>query len=173
MTADLKVSPGAILRRNDGFQRRHGLPSIPDFSGVRVANGKSREDTFYAEDINKWEKHGGCLMALHGQILKAQEEVEREIDEVGSLSASYIAAVKKIRGELGNDVDSIAKASARLKVETAKAIDEYRAALTLWTSPEMERAISNAERLATALKSVNELKSQSITFAVLDKKTGA
>lgn len=110
-------------------------------------------------------------MALHGQIIKAQEEVEREISEVGTLSSTYIAAVKKIRGELINDVDSIAKATARLKTETGKAIAEYNAALTLWTSPDMERAIVNAERLATALGAVNDLKSQSITFAVLDAKT--
>ena len=110
-------------------------------------------------------------MALHGQIIKAQEELENEIEQIGTLSSAYISAVKKIRGELGNDVESIAKATLRLKAETAKAVEDYRAARDLWTSPEMERAIGNAERLAKALQSVNELKSQSITFAVLDKKT--
>ncbi len=113
-------------------------------------------------------------MALHGQILAAQEAVKEEIEEQGVLSAAYVAAVKKIRGELANDVESVAKASARLKAETGKAIDSYRAALSLWTSPEMREAIDNAERLARALESVNALRSQSITFAVLEsKKTAA
>ena len=163
MKYDLIIN-GSLAKKSAAFMQKHGM-LFP-----KSSQHDHKGDLWKTKDVVLWEKQGGCLVALYSQIIAAETAVVQEIDETKLLTDSYVLAVKKIRNELLNDVDSIAKATNRLKTETGKMIDSYKSAMDLWTSKEMNQAIENAERLSLALKAVSELKSNNITFTVLDTK---
>ena len=171
---DLICRPGATDRRVMHLSRRLGLADIAAVGRKLVPKlrGGGTEDGWNAEDIHRYEREGGVLMAAMSGLLEAQKAVTIEVEQLGEFSEAYMKAVRKIRGELVNDVDSVAKATARLKTETTKSIELHQSTIDLWNSPQMEAAIHNAERLAKALESISAVQQNNITFAVLSKNGG-
>lgn len=103
------------------------------------------------------------MQVTQSMALEATEEVRR-------LSEAYLEHVKKFRGEVKNDIQSIRAAHDAVDRTVNQMAEVYRRTAALLTSPEFEQAIANAERLATALKAISELKSHNLTFAILDRK---
>jgi negative regulator of replication initiation len=96
--------------------------------------------------------------------------IEELTDDVRSALKLYEDTVVKFRSSVKNDIAS-AKSSAIAIAENVRRMgDVYHSTAAMLTTPEFEKAIANAERMATALKAISELNSHSITFAVLDKK---
>lgn len=100
-------------------------------------------------------------------VKKAMEDGLHEIDEA---LAGYNRVLVQFRSTIKNDLSSLAASAAKVQAENAKIAQACRAVIEVMTSPDMEEAIANAERLANALKAISELKSHNITFAVLGRK---
>lgn len=102
------------------------------------------------------------------------ESVEDAFDEakteLSRQQTAYNLLLKEFRTTIKNDLSSLSASSDRVKGECEKMSNAYRKAQDTLTSPDMERAIVNAERLAAALTAISGLENQSLTFAVIDKK---
>lgn len=100
---------------------------------------------------------------------------EAKMTEIVSVEASERAtqALEKLEGKLksfrsvlGNDLTSIKAASQRVNTEVAGMSAQYAAAQALLTSPEFDRAIANAERMATALEAISRLSDTSLNVSI-------
>lgn len=74
--------------------------------------------------------------------------------------------LKSFRSVLGNDLTSIKAASQRVNTEVSGMTAQYAAAQALLTSPEFDRAIANAERMATALEAISRLSDTSLNVSI-------
>lgn len=79
---------------------------------------------------------------------------------------SLKAALDQFKATIGNDLASIKAAAARVQSETNRMKEGYLAAQHILSTPEFERAIANAERMATALSAISELAETKISVAV-------
>ena len=80
--------------------------------------------------------------------------------------ASLDTAGKAFLSHVRNDLTSMKAASDRVQSEVTQMQQRYRAAQDLLTSPEFERAIANAERMATALQAIAGLSETRLSVAV-------
>lgn len=143
---------------------------------------------FRADELDAWILSGGLLWqgpVLGGRTRGEQQnegdysmaDVEQAYKEaankVGAAKEAYSKIVADFKGNIKNDLTSISASADRVLRENEKMRAAYAAAAGLLTSPEMEKAIANAERLAKALEAISALQSHSITFAVIDKKPPA
>ena len=76
--------------------------------------------------------------------------------------------VRKFRERIKNDLSSMKASSDRVQSEVSQMSEKYKAAQEILTSPVMEKAIANAERLAIALKQISELSETKLSIAVFD-----
>ncbi len=76
------------------------------------------------------------------------------------------STLDKFRSTIANDLTSIKAASSKVQAETLQMKQAYMAAQSILTSPEFDRAVSNAERLAAALESISRLSETRIKVAV-------
>lgn len=161
-----------------------GAPPFPQLK----PHGRWREGVgIDAKELNAWIVAGGFDWALvnrtsstgamqnegdyvMGDVERAYESAN---EKIGSAQDAYLSTVKRFKGEIKNDLTAISAAADRVARENEKMRAAYEAAAKTLTSPDMERAIANAERLAAALRSISELQNHSITFAVLDRKPQA
>lgn len=74
--------------------------------------------------------------------------------------------VRKFRERIKNDLSSMKAASDRVQSEVSQMSEKYKAAQEILTSPVMEKAIANAERLAIALKQISELSETKLSVTV-------
>ena len=79
----------------------------------------------------------------------------------------------KFKSTIANDLTAIKAASTRVQSETLQMKQEYMAAQQLLTTPDFERAIANAERLATALTAIQALNETKVSVAVFNGRDGA
>jgi len=63
----------------------------------------------------------------------------------------------EFRGTVKNDLKSMKAASERVQNEVLQMQEQYKRAQSMLTTPEFIQAIQNAERMAIALKSIQEL----------------
>ncbi len=75
-------------------------------------------------------------------------------------------AADKFRGVVKNDLTSMKAASDRVQTEVTQMRDQYTKVQAILTSPDFQMAVSNAERLATALEAIHKLQGQRIGFAL-------
>ncbi len=87
-------------------------------------------------------------------------------DRANTALENLDTTVRKFRERIKNDLSSMKASSDRVQSEVSQMSEKYKAAQAILTSPEMERAITNAERLAVALKAVSELSETRLNFAV-------
>jgi hypothetical protein len=155
-------------------------PNIHAFekAGV-VRSGLDRTGIMIEVDaIDDWILAGGPswnLLNTH-EGKDAMQDVSDAYDEaneqISRAKEAYDKIVAGFRATIKNDMASISASADRVKGEAAKMTLAYKNAQDMLTTPEMERAILNAERLATALTAISGLENQSLTFAVIDKKVG-
>ncbi len=94
--------------------------------------------------------------------LASEEAVQRATAAAEKLD-QHLAT---FRSRVNNDLASIKAASQRVQTETQSMSEKYAAARDLLTSPEFERAIANAERMATALEAISRLSETKLSVAV-------
>jgi hypothetical protein len=70
------------------------------------------------------------------------------------------------RGSIKNDLSSMKAASERVQSEVLQMRDKYKQAQDMLTSPEFLKAIENAERMASALASIQALTETKVSVAV-------
>lgn len=146
------------------------------FGGLRLPAPERLSTTqspmFSVQKItDEWDKKGGCLVGLEGSIFAAEKVIKEQVGGIEAISDAYIARVRTLRSELKNDSGSVEAATARIKEASLRAVAACKQVVDIWNSKEMADAIANAERLASALRSISELQNASITFAVIDKKS--
>ena len=95
---------------------------------------------------------------------------ERANEQVSKAQEAYNKTITTFRSTIKNDLATIGASADKVRNLAAGLGRESTAAIEIMTSPEMIRALENAERLAAALKAISELQSHSITFAILDRK---
>lgn len=93
----------------------------------------------------------------------AQSEIKAQQIAIRGTFANFLSEATNYVASIRASVDAVRMEGMRLDVACTNSI-------AMLTSSQMESAIKNAERLATALKAISELRSHSITFAVLDTK---
>ena len=130
-----------------------------------------RTSCYHSEVVNKWICVGGWTIPLMEDFVNAEAGLSEAADKVHASADRYTKAVLKLRSEVKNDVASIAAMSSKSVSEIAKLDEAISKLQANMLSPEMITAIANAERLAAALQAISAVQSNSITFAVLDKKT--
>ena len=101
--------------------------------------------------------------------IAATESVDRATVSMDRLRA----AVKGFGSEIKNDLASLKAASQRVQTESEQMRTRYIAAQQVLTSPEFERAIVNAERMAVALKALADLSQTDLSVSVLAGKSPA
>jgi hypothetical protein len=108
----------------------------------------------------------------HYKLWKTSKMIELASVEATERAEEAMARMEKhletFRGRVGNDLTSMKAASQRVQTEVATMSEKYVAARDLLTSPDFERAIANAERMAAALKSISELSETKLSVAVFN-----
>ncbi len=94
--------------------------------------------------------------------IAASESTQRAQSSVEKLKSCLV----DFRGTIKNDLSSMKAASERVQNEVLQMRDRYKQAQDLLTSPEFVKAIENAERMATALESIQKLTETKISVAV-------
>lgn len=159
----------------------------PPFPQPASNHGGVRDAAWKLSEINAWMVAGGLQWVMLGErtTTKAMRlegdynmtdiapEYQKANKVIAEAKAAYDKTLEQFRGAIKNDLASISASADRVQRENAKMKAAYEAAAGTLNSPEMEKAIANAERLATALQAISALQNHSITFAVLDKKTAA
>lgn len=87
-------------------------------------------------------------------------------DRANSALENLDVTVRKFRERIKNDLSSMKASSDRVQSEVIQIGNRYKEAQAILTSPAMETAITNAERLATALKAISELSTTKLSVAV-------
>lgn len=95
-------------------------------------------------------------------MIAATESTVRAQAAIDSLRKMLV----DFRGSLKNDLTSMKAASERVQNEVCQMQEKYRQAQSLLITPEFEKAIANAERMATALESIQKLTETKISVAV-------
>lgn len=112
---------------------------------------------------------GDLVLVSYGQwkvcmeaTIAATESTVRAQAAVDKLKATLV----DFRGTVKNDLSSMKAASERVQNEVLQMQDKYRQAQDLLTTPEFMQAIHNAERMATALKAIQELTETKVSVAI-------
>lgn len=145
------------------------IPSAlqPRLDGVVVRTARVREGLmFRADKIAEWEAQVGPYSFTWRysveQQVAATECAERATAAVERLGA----VVKGFRETVKNDTASMKAASDRVQSEVLQMAAKYKQAQDLLTSPDFERAIANAERMAAALEAISRLAETKLSVAV-------
>ena len=159
-------------------QRQMKIPAIPSTKtglfreGIGIA--LSDEENWINSGIlglaGVWRGSGPTMEDgkdywIMADTTKAYETATEVLDKANQ---QYLKSVAQFRGEIKNDVSAIAASRDKISAEMAKIVKQCTEALALMNSSDMEKAIANAERLATALRSMSEVASHRITFAIMD-----
>ena len=97
-------------------------------------------------------------------------DIEQHAVEVSGAAEEALKSLKasldKFKSTLANDLTSIKAAASRVQSETLQMKQAYQAAQSMLTTPEFERGVANAERMAAALKAISELSETKLSVAV-------
>ncbi len=94
--------------------------------------------------------------------IAATESTTRAQASVDTLKKTLV----DFRGSIKNDLSSMKAASERVQSEVLQMRDKYKQAQDMLTSPEFLKAIENAERMASALASIQALTETKVSVAV-------
>lgn len=87
-------------------------------------------------------------------------------ESVGKIVDGYMDRVRTLKSQLQNDAASVRASCEKIEKDYAKVTKAMSGTVASLTSPEMERAITNAERLAAALTSINAVKENHVVLSV-------
>lgn len=105
--------------------------------------------------LTQWKVSMEASIAATESTARAQASVE-------TLKKTLV----DFRGTIKNDLSSMKAASERVQNEVLQMRDRYKQAQDLLTSQEFVKAIENAERMATALESIQRLTETKVSVAV-------
>lgn len=116
-------------------------------------------ETDHSEEVmvsySQWKTSMEASIAATESTVRAQASIDK-------LRATLV----DFRGSIKNDLTSMKAASERVQNEVLQMQEKYRQAQALLTTPEFMQAIQNAERMATALKAIQELTETKVSVAV-------
>ena len=105
--------------------------------------------------LTQWKVSMEASIAATESTARAQASVE-------TLKKTLV----DFRGTIKNDLSSMKAASERVQSEVLQMRDRYKQAQDLLTSQEFIKAIENAERMAKALESIQQLTETKVSVAV-------
>ena len=138
------------------------------------------------EDLDKWLIAGGNDWTMlegrpkhtkpteNGQDYYIMSDVDKAYEKANEViekaQDAYNTILGRFRSTIKNDLSSISASSDRVTKEVIKMGEQYQKAISTMNSPEMERAIVNAERLASALATIATVQAANISFTLMDNK---
>lgn len=106
----------------------------------------------------------------HVEMWSTSKMIELVSVEAAKLASDAIenleSVLKDFRSKIGNDLSSIKAASARVQDEVLRMNAKYTEAVKVLSSPEFERAVQNAERMAMALESLGKVSSSKLNIDI-------
>ena len=97
-------------------------------------------------------------------------DIEQHAVEVSGAAEEALKSLKagldKFRSTIANDLTAIKASGARVQNEVVQMKQAYQAAQAVLTTPDFERAVANAERMAIALKAISELSETKLSVSV-------
>jgi len=133
---------------------------------LKTAHGR-REPMYVVKDIRKLLDNDVYTLKL-GRAM-AMDIEQAAVEMTGSANDALKelkATLDKFRSTIANDLTAIKSASTKVQSETLQMKQEYLAAQAVLTTPDFERAIANAERLAVALSAIQALNETKVSVAV-------
>lgn len=130
----------------------------PQFREGAAFNAKHLENDafeYVAVCFKQWKTSMEAMIAATESTVRAQASVDK-------LRATLV----DFRGAIKNDLSSMKAASERVQNEVLQMQERYRQAQAMLTTPEFMQAIQNAERMAVALKAIQELTETKVSVAV-------
>ena len=121
--------------------------------------------------LNSREKHSkptqdGTGYYIMNDVTEAYKKSNEVIEQA---QKAYDTTLSKFRSTIKNDLASISSSADKVTKEVTKMGEQYQKAINTMNSPDMERAIINAERLAAALSAISTIQTANISFTLLDK----
>lgn len=104
---------------------------------------------------SQWKTSMEASIAATESTVRAQASIDK-------LKATLV----DFRGSIKNDLTSMKAASERVQNEVMQMQEKYKQAQAMLTTPEFMQAIQNAERMAAALKAIQELTETKVSVAV-------
>lgn len=102
-----------------------------------------------------------------------EQETDAALDKVKAAAANYRKAIAEWKSQAGNDVKSMASNGEAIKSQLERTAALARECVTLWNSPEMQRALATAQAMAEALRAINEIRPSKITFCAIGNDGGS
>jgi hypothetical protein len=137
------------------------------FSGAMVRDTGGRNGHAWdGRSVDRYSKTVVPFELVWRSGMEIETVATESADRANSALENLDVTVKKFRERIKNDLSSMKASSDRVQSEVLQMQSQYKAAQELLTSPVMERAIANAERMATALKAISELSTTKITVGV-------
>jgi len=148
------------------------LDSRAMMKSAQIVTGMYKEGiAFKASVIKGWQSTLGPYWTTWRLSMEAEIAASESRQRAQASIDSLRETVTKFSAEIKNDLSSMKAASQRVQTEAAQMRERYTQAQAILTSPEFERAIENAERMAVALKSLSELSATNLNVSVLAAAT--
>ena len=122
---------------------------------------------YHSDSLIKLFNNGGYAVPIIEEFMNAEDCLKNGAAKVDESKNIYLDSLKKLRGEIKNDVAVISASSAKSISEIEKLATSAQEFINKMTSAEMEKSILNAERMATALQAISQLSDNKITFAIM------
>lgn len=116
-------------------------------------------ETEYSEVVLVAYAQWKVCMEAHIAATESTVRAQASIDKLRSTLVDF-------RGTIKNDLSSMKAASERVQSEVLQMHEKYKQAQALLVSPEFEKAIANAERMANALAAIQQLSETKLSVAV-------
>tara|TARA_R110000868_G_scaffold340888_1_gene601766 strand:+ start:1377 stop:1859 length:483 start_codon:yes stop_codon:yes gene_type:complete len=137
--------------------------------GLKTTKTKGGKDAWFQSDLDRLINTPIHQLGLAKGIAM---DIEQQAVEVSGAAEEALKSLKagldKFRSTIANDLTSIKASGARVQNEVVQMKQAYQAAQTILTTPEFERAVANAERMAIALKAISELSETKLSVSVFN-----
>lgn len=102
-----------------------------------------------------------------GSMANLDERFDEATAKIESAYARFDAARARFKGEMKNDAAQLSAGADKITAQIEKVQRTLGQLLAMMSAGDMQTAIANAERLATALEKINGLASNRVTFSVI------
>ncbi|MBK8105978.1 MAG: hypothetical protein IPK42_10555 [Betaproteobacteria bacterium] len=143
------------------------FPSLPGQGLFKVIKGRGGKDLFSVSDIEKSLNTPIHQLCLAKGIAMDIEQHAVEVSGAAEIALKSLKeSLDKFKGTLANDLTAIKAASTRVQSEALQMKQAYTATSAMLTTPDFERAVANAERMAVALKAISELSDTKLSVSM-------
>jgi hypothetical protein len=132
---------------------------------VKGKRGQVNDRHFKALD-EYMNSERGTILQLEPISMDIENHSIEAVEKANSAVLVLRKTLDQFRSVIGNDLTSIKASSARIQTETQAMNKRYQDAAAMLISPEFERAIENAERMAKALECISKLSETKLSVAV-------